>query len=363
MAKTHLREVLEAIGASREGITDDKDAVGLLALHLKAVQACQHTDELEDLSSVRDGALRALDATAALRATSSVAQSHAELLIEALKPVERLISRMEKEAPPMPKAKPSTLSRVREPVEQDVARSFLAKVDPAEGQDVLMTASANLLDDMKKQLKATQRLLRVPDAEALAQAMSRESTEGQTVEQARQLIANNQGRGFTGASGTVYVLDNVPETEHDEVHESVHLMSAPGGKTKIMAEYGEQLNEGFTEYFTKQMCARLGVPDATAYPEHVAFMQRLEPVVGHDMLYTAYMKNGGMDPIIEALTDKWLQKDDELFNGGIKTKPHAPPRQRNGTAGDRALSLVAMKKKFGTFPPPSLNFWNLVFFA
>jgi hypothetical protein len=29
-----------------------------------------------------------------------------------------------------------------------------------------------------------------------------------------------------------------------------------------MAKYGEQLNEALTEFFTKEMCARLSVPDA-----------------------------------------------------------------------------------------------------
>lgn len=97
MARTNLREVLEAIGASPQGLGAEKDAVALLDLHLKAVQNCQHTDELLDLVIVRDGARKALETTAALRNTSMVARSHAEPLEEALKPLERLIARMEKE--------------------------------------------------------------------------------------------------------------------------------------------------------------------------------------------------------------------------------------------------------------------------
>ena len=57
---THLREVLEAIAWSKQGMTDDKDAVALLDLHLKRVQQCQHTDELSALIEVRDAAVNAI---------------------------------------------------------------------------------------------------------------------------------------------------------------------------------------------------------------------------------------------------------------------------------------------------------------
>lgn len=97
MARTNLREVLEAIGASPQGISEDKDGVALLDLHLKRVQNCQHTDDLLDLVIVRDGARKALETTTSVRDTSMAARSHAGPLEEALKPLERLIARMEKD--------------------------------------------------------------------------------------------------------------------------------------------------------------------------------------------------------------------------------------------------------------------------
>lgn len=94
MGKTNLREVLEAIAASQGGMSDDKDAVALLGLHLKEVQACQHTDELAALVQVRDGARRALETTAQVRKTSKLAASHGAQLEQALAPLERLTAKM-----------------------------------------------------------------------------------------------------------------------------------------------------------------------------------------------------------------------------------------------------------------------------
>jgi hypothetical protein len=110
MGKTNLREVLEAIGSTQDGMTEEKDAVALLDMHLKEVQGCQHTDALEDLVKVRDGAKRALDITFKVRTDSQLARSHAEPLVQALAPLERLIERLQKEvpkeAPKGPKAQP-----------------------------------------------------------------------------------------------------------------------------------------------------------------------------------------------------------------------------------------------------------------
>ena len=260
------------------------------------------------------------------------------------------------EAEKLLSAKPGSTVRGRAPIEPDAARDFLSKVDATEDEDTVKTATADLLHDMKTALVSARRMVTVDSVDALAQAMATEN--GMSKEAAREMIDNNQGRGFTGKSGTVYVLGNTPQAAHDEVHETVHLMSAPGGATQIMAKYGEQLNEALTEFFTKEMCARLNVPDAVAYPEHVAFMNKLAPVVGYHMLYTAYMKNGGFDPVINTLTDIWIGKNDALPG------PQKPPSTKGVISRDKVFE--AMDKKFlNNFPPggPALKFWNTVFFG
>ena len=97
--------------------------------------------------------------------------------------------------------------------------------------------------------------------------------------------------------------------KHDEIHESVHVCSAPGGKTKITAFCGgrDWLNEGFTEFFTITICDTLGVPKAPAYVPHVAFVRRLVTGCGLARIHKAYMKNQGLDEIIQHLAAKWLR--------------------------------------------------------
>jgi hypothetical protein len=277
---------------------------------------------------------------------------------------------------PKPVSKPSTTTRVRAPVEQQSARDFLAGIDPDEAEDVVVDATANLLSDMKQYLVNTNALVNLPSRDELAKAMSREQST--TVEIAMGTIKNNKGRGFTAPNGTVYVsgvlptemLDGEPDNvdqaaDHDAVHESVHLMSAPGGATKILAEQGEQCNEGFTEYFAKRMCAKLGVQDVLAYPDHVAFVTKLVPVVGFPMIYTAYMKNGGIDPIVAKLTDVWIGKNDALL-GDTKKKVHAAPKVRGSSDINREAAVTKISNYFkNNFPPTgaALNFWNAVFFG
>jgi len=101
--KSGVREVLEAIGRSPGGMTQEKDAVALLDIHLGRVQACNDAQELAELVDVRDGARRALDTTFQVRTTSVLARSHADPLVNALAPLERLIERMQKEELAKPK--------------------------------------------------------------------------------------------------------------------------------------------------------------------------------------------------------------------------------------------------------------------
>ena len=277
----------------------------------------------------------------------------------------------------VPVAKASTIARPRAPITQAAARDVLANVDPTEPEDVLLDGTANLLDDMRKYLVQNKGLVKLNSRAELAEAMARE--QNTTVEIALGTINNNKGRGFTAPNGTVYVANILPsemvegETaediantgDHDEVHETVHLMSAPGGATKILSEQGEQCNEGFTEYFAKQMCAKLGVADANAYADHVAFVRKLVPIVGFQSVYAAYMKNGGLDPIIDKLTDIWIGKNVALM-ATMKTKAHAPPKTKGTTVVDRTLARENMNNRFkNNFPPTGamLNFWNAVFFG
>ena len=115
MGKSNVREVLEAIGSTPSPMTDEKDAVALLAIHLGAVQRCNDTDGLDELIEVRDGAKRALTTTFKVRTTSQLARSHADRLVDALAPLERLIENMQVKARPKggaPKVEPKPEPKV-----------------------------------------------------------------------------------------------------------------------------------------------------------------------------------------------------------------------------------------------------------
>jgi hypothetical protein len=106
MGKSSVREVLEAIGSKPEGMTDEKDAVALLAIHLGAVQGANEFAELQELIDLRDGAKRALATTFKVRTTSPLARSHADRLVDALAPLERLIEHLQVTQRPKGGAKP-----------------------------------------------------------------------------------------------------------------------------------------------------------------------------------------------------------------------------------------------------------------
>ena len=99
------------------------------------------------------------------------------------------------------------------PIEPDAARDFLSKVDATEDEDTVKTATADLLHDMKTALVSARRMVTVDSVDALAQAMATEN--GMSKEAAREMIDNNQGRGFTGK--TLRAVRN-EWTQHIEEH-------------------------------------------------------------------------------------------------------------------------------------------------
>ena len=253
------------------------------------------------------------------------------------------------------KVEPVALDEEPQAIDQDEAREGVGEIDERSEDGVIIASTAKLLQGLVTNMKLTKGLVLVDSVDALAGEMGKEN--GISKQEARQMIDSNQGRGFTGKSGTLYVIGTAPEADHDVVHETVHLLSAPGGGTKIMAKYGEQLNEGCTEFFTKKMCAQMKVKDAAAYPAHVAFMNKLVGVVGLGMLHTAYMKDGGFDPVLAKLADIWISKDSTLPG------PQKPPKVKGSIARDKAVESLDKRFQSG-FPPegPGMKFWDIVFF-
>ncbi|MCB9671848.1 MAG: hypothetical protein H6736_18575 [Alphaproteobacteria bacterium] len=238
--------------------------------------------------------------------------------------------------------------------DQDTIRGVVDTMDTTRGEDTVVEETAECLDELMGNLRKTGKMVIVKNLDELAAAFAADKS--MPVDTAKQRILENKGRGFTGTDGTVYVLAGA-DSAHDCVHETVHIMSAPGGATKILAEWGEQLNEGFTEFFTKQMCAKLGVTDAASYVDHVAFMNKLAPVVGHATLYKAYMQNQGMDGVLDVLVKKWVEQGDT-----ITKSVYRPPKTSGDIDPVKCRDQLTTKLK-SSFPPtgPMLNFWSAVY--
>ncbi|HEY8877369.1 MAG TPA: hypothetical protein VIN03_07390 [Roseateles sp.] len=122
MPKTNLREVLEAIAASAEGLAEDQDAVALLDMHLGLIEACQHTDELAQLLKVQAGAEKALKTTAKLAQASKVVQSHQLPLAKALLPLKRLVAKLQEEQAREVEAKRKTSETERARIKGEMAK-------------------------------------------------------------------------------------------------------------------------------------------------------------------------------------------------------------------------------------------------
>jgi len=376
MARSNLREVLEAIGSSKDGMTELKDAVALLDMRLKAVQGCQHTDTLEDLVKVRDGARKALDMTFNVRTESAVARSHAELLVDALAPLERLIERLQLEARPKvakeqapgqhvaprgeepmlpeevpPSLPPQAVGSVERERLSTVRQGVLSKDATSKSKEELVEIGSTAVSAMKEGLLAEKMIVTCKDMDDMAAALAED--EDTSVEEARRKLLGNQARAFTAEkTGVIYFLE-CPERPHDMIHETVHVTSAPGGTTKIKTLFGDPLNEGFTEMFTIEYCNKLGVPLAPAYPGEVAFVKKLCGTVGMDMGHAAYLQNAGMDAIIDKLSTRWF----DMTHG--KTVKHslkafiAPD-----DATERGNQLAAHLKDGAFLGGDSKKFWN-----
>jgi len=454
--KSNVREVLEAIGSSPTGMTDERDAVALLDIHLGRVQACNDAQALTELVDVRDGAKKALNTTFKVRTTSQLARSHADPLVNALAPLERLIENMQKEelarskgkgpkvvptpppqAPipdsPPPQTPPdpggigtpgSTTEEVaressvtplptRTPsptIEPDVARSSLVDLDPGNASAQLDKFTSEVARDLLASVLTSGNMKVVSEEQLAVDYTQKNNTElfaadsaaieyltthrkedpeyfdargyedvlkkapfngkigqefleairAKELGDAKAKLIEGKSRGFTAPDGEIYVLDGgkdpegKPSTDHDKVHETVHLMSASGGLTKIKKAYGDQVNEGFTEYFTKRMCKELGVSDCAAYPQW-KFIQRVERVVGYPALYKAYMQDGGPSDIIGKLADLWMSKADSFPPNDGKAHPDVPNSNRG-----RNIRALEGKLRNNGLPTGADRFWDVL---
>ena len=114
-------------------------------------------------------------------------------------------------------------------------------------------------------------------------------------------------RGFVDSEGRLWVQDSASNTPGTAVHEVIHGYSADEIRSN------EGLNEGVTEYFTRQVLATIDDPTTTAdeaqraiaergYTLNYRFVEELVGVVGEDAVAAAYF-----DGDIDALEDAYIE--------------------------------------------------------
>ena len=113
-------------------------------------------------------------------------------------------------------------------------------------------------------------------------------------------ISRNQSRGFTDYQSRIWLLEGAGES--DAVHELVHVLSGPGGESGLRS-LNTPLNEGVTQYFTKQLSSEV----TEAYPKETAFVERLVSAIGVAPIYAAYF-NHQRDTLISAMVARHREK-------------------------------------------------------
>ena len=86
-------------------------------------------------------------------------------------------------------------------------------------------------------------------------------------------------------NGEIHLHENRGEPG-TAIHESMHIFSDP--YTKKM---GYNANEGTTEYFTRKLCAELGITRGTFYPSQLASATKMITTVGEDVVAAAYFQD------------------------------------------------------------------------
>jgi hypothetical protein len=131
----------------------------------------------------------------------------------------------------------------------------------------------------------------------------------------KEELKENQARGFTDWQDTVWILSQ-GLADSDMIHELVHVLSGGGGQNKLR-DFSNQLNEGFTQYFTIRVCKNIGIKGEDikeAYPRQVSLVQALVAAHGLDIVYKAYFR-GEVENLLSAMARKYLERHP---NGGAE---------------------------------------------
>jgi hypothetical protein len=241
----------------------------------------------------------------------------------------------------------------KKPAATDVRGVLTSRDTSAMNKPQLIELGSFAVTEMDKVLKDEKKLVICKDMGDMATFLAED--EDTSVGAARTKLDDNKARAFTAEkTGVIYFLQ-CDETPHDMIHETVHVVSAPGGTTRIKNEFGDPLNEGFTEMFTKEICLKRKVRIAPAYPNEVAFVMKLQRLVGVPLVFQAYMKNAGMGAILALLSRRWQERSEALGTDEA-TRAFVAPAEES----DRLDTLAARLKEGAFLKGEAKEFWDAI---
>lgn len=165
------------------------------------------------------------------------------------------------------------------------------------------------------------------------------ATDEKVLNDAKKAIDDAGCRAFTNQKSQTWYYGDQPALS-DGIHEMVHILSAQGGETPILKDYGAGLNEGFTHLFTTKMCDDLGIAVNPAYAEPTAFAKKLDNTYGTSAMYKAYFK-GGMDGLIDLMDAKY---NSYLQSGKLSNGKNVPYSERTSPP-DQPTRIDTIKTK------------------
>jgi hypothetical protein len=134
----------------------------------------------------------------------------------------------------------------------------------------------------------------------------------------------------------------------DELHEFIHICSAPGGESPLM-QFKLQMNEGAINYFSELTASLVGIPVVERYPSETALVRKLVALVGSDgpaKLYAATFK-GDVDGFFRAVGQAYAAL-------GAK-KPDGKAKSFSEKGWDATAAAGEFKKQVGNWGLKWLN--------
>ncbi|SUG43199.1 Uncharacterised protein [Salmonella enterica subsp. arizonae] len=214
--------------------------------------------------------------------------------------------------------------------------------------------------------------------EELAQCFANENPQ-YTFPESFNYISRTHSYGFTALTeNRIYSISGA-RGKHGANHEMMHLLSAPGGKTKMLLQISANMMEGTNEFFTREVEKYMSViePEITeaysfTYPKQYEFITTIINVCGETVknaLYQIHFCGEDTDCLIDAMLLQWKQKS---VMGNMKPVYKTPPNETQAKnflkrflieitsnmdgESDNSIALTGFHKRFPTpepeIPPP-----------